>query len=47
MRINPLPPFSSKYNLDKLVYYAGSRKKKTDLIYAFNPEWKDLYNSII
>jgi len=56
--------FSSKYNLEKLVYYevyedvnlaierekqikAGSRKKKVDLINKFNPDWKDLYNSII
>lgn len=55
--------FSSKYNLNKLVYYevyeyvneaikrekqikAGSRKKKLDLINNFNPEWKDLYNSL-
>ena len=26
---------------------AGSRKKKIDLINAFNPEWKDLYESIL
>jgi putative endonuclease len=26
---------------------AGSRKKKLDLINAFNPEWKDLYNEMI
>jgi putative endonuclease len=26
---------------------AGSRKKKLDLISAFNPEWKDLYDEII
>jgi putative endonuclease len=26
---------------------AGSRKKKLDLINAFNPEWKDLYNDIV
>ena len=26
---------------------AGNRKKKTDVIDKFNPEWKDLYNSII
>jgi len=55
--------FSSKYNLNKLVYYeifedinqaiarekqikGGSRKKKIDLINAFNPTWKDLYSSI-
>ena len=25
---------------------AGSRKKKLDLIDAFNPEWKDLYDEI-
>lgn len=25
----------------------GSRKKKLDLINKFNPEWKDLYESII
>jgi putative endonuclease len=23
---------------------AGSRKRKIELIYKFNPEWKDLYN---
>ena len=56
--------FSSKYNLEKLVYYevyedvnlaierekqikAGSRKKKIDLINKFNPNWKDLYNTVI
>jgi putative endonuclease len=26
---------------------AGSRKKKIDLINKMNPEWKDLYNSIL
>ena len=26
---------------------AGSRKKKIDLINSINPEWKDLYESII
>ena len=26
---------------------AGSRKKKLELINSFNPEWKDLYKSII
>ncbi len=26
---------------------AGSRKKKMDLINAFNSEWKDLYESIL
>jgi len=25
----------------------GSRKKKEQLINAFNPEWKDLYNEIL
>ncbi|MCD6202694.1 MAG: GIY-YIG nuclease family protein [Bacteroidales bacterium] len=25
---------------------AGSRKKKTDLINAMNPEWKDLYDTL-
>ena len=25
---------------------AGSRKKKEDLINAFNPEWKDLYDVV-
>ncbi len=56
--------FSSKYNLEKLVYYeiyediniaikrekqikAGSRKKKISLINTFNPDWKDLYSSLI
>lgn len=56
--------FSSKYNLNKLVYYeiyedinqaivrekqikAGSRKKKIELINKFNPEWKDMYGSLI
>jgi len=56
--------FTSKYNVDKLVYYeffddvinaiirekqlkAGSRQKKLDLINKFNPEWKDLYSTII
>ena len=52
--------FTSKYNINKLVYYevyndinnaierekqlkAGSRKKKVDLITAFNPHWNDLF----
>ena len=56
--------FSSKYNLNKLVYFevyedinaailkekqikGGSRKKKIDLITKSNPEWKDLYSSIL
>lgn len=56
--------FSSKYNLNKLVYYeifenstlaierekqikAGSRKKKIELISQFNPDWNNLYNSIL
>ena len=56
--------FTSKYNVDKLVYYelfddvinaiirekqlkAGSRQDKIDLINKFNPEWKDLYSTII
>ena len=26
---------------------AGSRKKKIDLINGFNPQWKDLYGTII
>ncbi len=26
---------------------AGNRKKKIELVNKFNPEWKDLYNSII
>ena len=56
--------FSSKYNLNKLVYFevyedvnlaitrekqikAGSRKKKMDLVNKKNPEWKDLYNSLL
>lgn len=26
---------------------AGSRKKKLDLINSFNPEWKDLYNTLV
>ena len=55
--------FSSKYNLNKLVYYeifedvtiairrekqikAGNRKKKIELIANFNPDWKDLYNTL-
>jgi putative endonuclease len=25
---------------------AGSRRKKTDLINAMNPEWRDLYNDL-
>ncbi len=25
---------------------AGSRQKKIDLINSFNPEWKDLFNSL-
>jgi len=56
--------FSSKYNVNKLVYYeiyedinqaierekqikAGSRKKKIVLIDSFNPEWKDMYGSLM
>lgn len=26
---------------------AGSRKKKTDLINSFNPQWKDLYGTLV
>jgi putative endonuclease len=25
---------------------AGSRKKKKDLVNAFNPEWRDLFNDV-
>jgi len=56
--------FSSKYNLNKLVYYEifnsseGAikrekqlknlvRRKKNMLINQFNPDWKDLYRSIL
>ncbi|KKS45679.1 excinuclease ABC subunit C [Candidatus Gottesmanbacteria bacterium RIFCSPLOWO2_02_FULL_42_29] len=56
--------FSSKYNLEKLVYYeifddiniaierekqikAGNRQKKIELIASFNPDWKDLYSTIL
>lgn len=56
--------FSSKYNINKLVYYeifeninvaierekqikAGNRKKKIEIISKFNPNWKDLCNSIL
>ena len=56
--------FSSKYNLNKLVYYevyedvkqaiirekqikAGSRKTKLELICKLNPDWKDLYSSLL
>ena len=53
--------FTSKYNVDKLVYFEQfdtiddainrekiikgySRKKKSELIQAFNPTWEELYN---
>ena len=56
--------FSSKYNLNKLVYYeiyedpnqaiirekqikAGNRKTKLELISKINPNWKDLYSSLL
>ncbi len=56
--------FSSKYNLNKLVYYEvfedvnqaierekqikkGNRQNKIKLISSFNPEWKDLYDTIL
>ncbi|MEK7078673.1 MAG: GIY-YIG nuclease family protein [Patescibacteria group bacterium] len=56
--------FSSKYNLNKLVYFeifenvsdaivrekqikGGSRKNKIKLIEKENPEWKDLYGSLL
>jgi len=56
--------FSSKYNLNKLVYYevyedvnqaiirekqikAGSRKNKLELVNKQNPDWKDLYSSLL
>jgi len=56
--------FTSKYGLDKLVYYeiwqgeleAIQREKilkhykrewKLNLINEFNPEWNDLYDSIV
>ena len=56
--------FSSKYNLDKIVYYevyedvnlaiqrekqikAGNRKNKINLIEKSNPEWKDVYSSVV
>jgi len=57
------PGFTSKYNINKLVYYevfegsysaismekqikGGSRKKKLDLIKAFNDTWEDLYDKL-
>ena len=56
--------FSSKYNLDKLVYYEiysdeetailrekqlkkYNRNWKKDIIEKFNPNWLDLYDSIL
>lgn len=56
--------FSSKYNLNKLVYFevfenantaimrekqikGGSRKRKISLIEKMNPDWKDLYGSLL
>ena len=56
--------FSSKYNLNKLIYFEHtndaesaifrakqlknySRAKKEKLIYSFNPEKIDLYDSIL
>jgi len=56
--------FSSKYNLNKLVYFevfenvndaiirekqikGGPRKNKIALIEKKNPEWKDLYGSLL
>ena len=56
--------FSSKYNINKLVYYeiyedvnqaiarekqikGGSRKKKIELVNKKNPDWKDLYGSLL
>ena len=56
--------FTSKYNLNKLVYYEMLdnpneaikrekqlknlvRRKKDALINQFNPNWRDLYNSLI
>lgn len=56
--------FTSKYNIDKLVYYdcaesiisaierekqikGWTKQKKINIIEAMNPEWKDLYESII
>lgn len=56
--------FSSKYNINKLVYFevfddiniaiqrekqikAGSRKKKEELIKNKNPDFKELYSTII
>ena len=56
--------FTSKYNINKLVYYeiyedpqtaisrekqikAGSRKKKIDLVNSVNPDWNDLYDTIL
>ena len=33
--------------IEREKYIKGcSRKKKNDLVYAFNPEWNDLYQSI-
>ena len=59
-----LEGFSSKYNLNKLVYYEvfdnpedaikrekqvkkWPRKWKLDTINKFNPDWVDLYESIL
>ena len=56
--------FSSKYNLNKLIYYecfdditmaierekylkGKTREYKNNLINTFNPDWNDLYNSIL
>ncbi len=56
--------FSSRYNLNKLVYYeiyedineaikrekqikGGSRIDKIDLIHKKNPQWRDLYKSLL
>ena len=56
--------FTSRYNIDKLVYYeifkdpyeaiarekqikAGSRKTKIELIESMNPQWLDLWETII
>jgi len=56
--------FSSKYNLNKLVYYeiyenvnqaiarekqikAGNRNRKINLVEKFNPNWEDLYATLV
>lgn len=50
-RINKLVYFESFHSIEEAILRekqlkSGSRKRKIDLINAFNPTWKDLYEEL-